>query len=164
VRPSRCLELPVSAPDCIQPLFQGEGVQGLRHAVRAKIDFVAATGGLYVGIVHGGVFGRRDAARRGEHLRFVASQLERPGLWRTTPSAIAAWWEARESVALGIRGGRAVVTNHGERTLEGLSILIEHEDGERSVALPPLAPAGSALVALERGEPQRAASGPGAGR
>jgi peptidoglycan/xylan/chitin deacetylase (PgdA/CDA1 family) len=47
--PSRCLELPVSAPDCIQPLFAGENVRALAGAVRRKTAFTRATGGLYVG-------------------------------------------------------------------------------------------------------------------
>ena len=29
IRPSRCLELPLTAPDCIQPLFAGESVETL---------------------------------------------------------------------------------------------------------------------------------------
>src|SRR5262249_60691330 len=53
--PSRCLELPVSAPDCIRPLFHGNDIRQLRRAVRTKIAFVHETGGLYVGIIHGGV-------------------------------------------------------------------------------------------------------------
>src|SRR5262249_14726503 len=40
VRQSRCLQVPVSAPDCIQPLFAGEDVDSLRRAVTEKVDFV----------------------------------------------------------------------------------------------------------------------------
>ena len=68
----------VSAPDCIQPLFQGDDIRQLRRAVRAKIAFVRETGGLYVGIVHGGVFGDRDGARRGAHLAFVSPPARAP--------------------------------------------------------------------------------------
>ena len=62
VRPSRCLELPVTAPDCIQPLFLGDRPAQLGAAVARKCRFVASTGGLYVAIVHAGVFGDRDVA------------------------------------------------------------------------------------------------------
>jgi hypothetical protein len=68
----------VSAPDCIQPLFEGASHWALRRAVRQKLAFLRETGGLYVGIVHAGVFGPRDADRREAHLRFVARQAAVP--------------------------------------------------------------------------------------
>ena len=151
VRPSRCLELPVSAPDCIQPLFAGEDARALGRAVREKIDFVRATGGLYVGIVHGGVFGPRDAARRGAHLGFVRRCLRHPDLWFASLQEVADWWCAREQLELSGRDGRIEVRNGGERLVEGVHLVVETGVEETIHAIPPLAPGARASVDVGRG-------------
>ncbi len=140
LRASRCLELPVSAPDCIQPLFQGDDIRQLRRAVRAKIGFVHATGGLYVGIVHGGVFGARDAARRGAHLAFVRRQLDRPDVWLATAADVARWWVAREHLALQVVADRIFVTNEGRSPIGGARIVVERESGAVTLPVPLLDP------------------------
>ena len=151
---SRCVELPVSAPDCIQPLFQGEDIRQLRRAVRAKISFVQQTGGLYVGIVHGGVFGARDAARRGAHLAFVRRQLDRPDVWLATPGDVARWWAAREHLAIRMVADRIVVTNEGRRPVAGGRVLVERDSGTATLHVPLLDPGQSITLAeLERGLP-----------
>jgi len=159
VRPSRCLELPVSAPDCVQPLFAGDDVYALRAAVTRKIGFVRATGGLYVGIVHAGVFGPRDAALRAEHLRFVAARLRHRDLWLASASDVAAWWGARELVVLRVREDRAVVKNDGDETVEGLCLVIDSGGDETVRQLPALSPGESVSVAIERRAPADAAVG-----
>ncbi|HLK10819.1 MAG TPA: hypothetical protein VKW76_05525 [Candidatus Binatia bacterium] len=147
VRPSRCLELPVSAPDCIQPLFAGEEPAALREAVRRKIEFVRATGGLYTGIVHAGVFGPADAARRGEHLAFVAGELSRPDVWRTTPAAVADWWTARERLTVRAGAGWVEVANDGRRAVEGARVIVEDAHGAVAHAVPRLEPGAVARIA-----------------
>jgi peptidoglycan/xylan/chitin deacetylase (PgdA/CDA1 family) len=136
LRASRCLELPVSAPDCIQPLFQGDDIRQLRRAVRAKIAFIQETGGLYVGIVHGGVFGPRDAARRGAHLSFVRRQLERADVWLATPGDIARWWSAREQMAVRVVADRILVTNEGRRPVAGAAVVVERGSGTVTLRVP----------------------------
>src|SRR5262249_41477360 len=150
-RPSRCLELPVSAPDCIQPLFLGDDLGSLGRAVREKVDFVRATGGLYVGIVHAGVFGPRDAARRSAHLGFVRRYLRRQDLWLATAQEIADWWGAREQLELTARDRRVEIMNRGEQPIEGVRVVIETGDEETTYAIEPLAPGGRATVELKRG-------------
>jgi hypothetical protein len=155
LRPSRCLELPVSAPDCIQPLFQGDDIRQLRRAVRSKISFVHATGGLYVGIVHGGVFGVRDAARRGAHLAFVRRQLDRPDVWLATAGDVARWWAAREQLTLRVVADRIVVTNEGRRAVAGARIVVERESGTATLPVPLLDPGQCiTLGQSERGLPE----------
>jgi hypothetical protein len=150
LRPSRCLELPVSAPDCIQPLFQGDDIRQLRRAVRAKIAFVRDTGGLYVGIVHGGVFGPRDAARRGAHLAFVRRQFERPDVWLATAADVARWWAARERLAVRVVADRIVVTNAGRLPVAGARVVVERAKGAVTLPIPLLEPDQSVtLGALE---------------
>jgi Polysaccharide deacetylase len=152
VRPSRCLELPVSAPDCIQPLFQGDDIRQLRRAVRAKIAFVRETGGVYVGIVHGGVFGARDASRRGAHLSFVARQLERPDVWLATAADVARWWTAREHLAIRVVADRIVVANEGRLPVAGARVLVERASGTVALPVPLLQPGESVTLAcLEQG-------------
>jgi len=126
---SQYVELPVSAPDCIQPLFGGESVEELRSAVKQKIDFIAQTGGLYVGIVHAGVFGESDSARRLDHLRFVARELERPGFWVASMDEIASWWNRRDCVHLGLRNNRWTAINRGDQGISGLSVVAEDSEG-----------------------------------
>jgi Polysaccharide deacetylase len=149
-RASRCLELPVSAPDCIQPLFQGDDIRQLRRAVRTKIAFVRGTGGLYVGIVHGGVFGERDSVRRGSHLAFVRRQLDGPDVWLANAADVARWWTAREHVAVRVVADRLVVTNQGRLPVAGARILIERDGETTALAVPLLEPGQS--VALGHGE------------
>jgi hypothetical protein len=144
----------VSAPDCIQPLFQGDDIRQLRRAVRAKIAFVRDTEGLYVGIVHGGVFGARDTARRGAHLDFVRRQLERADVWLATAGDVARWWAAREHLAVRVMADHIVVTNHGRWPVGGARILVERESGTASLPVPLLDPGQSITLGhLDRDTP-----------
>jgi len=149
VRPSRCLELPVSAPDCIQPLFAGESVRALADAVRQKTAFTRATGGLYVGIVHAGVFGPRDAARRSAHLGVVRRRLQAGDVWRASLDAVAAWWSARERVAVAVLADRVDVRNDGAAAVAGLRLVLGVGDDETTVALPSLPPGATTTVPLD---------------
>ena len=147
LRASRCLEIPVSAPDCIQPLFEGAGHWALRRAVRQKLTFIRETGGAYVGIVHAGVFGDADANRREAHLRFVARAVRRAGLWLVSLREIAEWWRAREHVTIAVHDDRVTVRNGGDRPIEGLRVVVEHAAESHLVPVPPLPP--GAEVALD---------------
>jgi hypothetical protein len=126
---SQCLELPVSAPDCIQPLFGGESVDDLRTAVRQKIDFIEQTGALYTGIVHAGVFDQADSNCRLDHLRFVTSELDRPGFWVASMDEIASWWLRRESVHLVSNGSTWSACNGGDQSINGLCFVAEDSQG-----------------------------------
>lgn len=148
VRPSGCLELPVSAPDCIQPLFEGDDVSALRRAVGDKIAFIRATGGVYVGIVHAGVFGARDAARRLRHLAFVRETLRQPDVWLATASEIAQWWCARERLVVSVEHGRVRVRNEGEATIEGVRLVLEAGAEEVVHDVPHLDPGQDATIVL----------------
>jgi peptidoglycan/xylan/chitin deacetylase (PgdA/CDA1 family) len=147
LRPSRCLELPVSAPDCIQPLFQGDDIRQLRRAVRAKIAFVRETGGLYVGIVHGGVFGDRDGSRRGAHLSFVSRQLASPDVWLATAGDVARWWTAREHLAVRTLTDGIVVTNEGRLPVSGARVVVERDAGTVVLPVPLLEPGETVTLA-----------------
>lgn len=153
VHPSWCLELPVSAPDCIQPLFQGADLRGLRQDVRAKTAFVRDTGGLYVGIVHAGVFDLADARRRGAHLAFVHRLVSRPDVWLATAGQVARWWCARERVALVATGTTVEVENRGVDAVAGLTVIVERADGDAAVPLPRLAPGARVAAAVPRAAP-----------
>jgi hypothetical protein len=118
--------------------------------VRAKIAFVRDTGGLYVGIVHGGVFGERDSVRRGSHLSFVRRQLDAPDVWLANAADIARWWTAREHVAVRVVADRLVVTNEGRLPIAGARILVERAGETTALTVPLLEPGQSvALGQLE---------------
>jgi len=146
VRPSACLELPVSAPDCIQPLFGGSTLRELAHAVCQKLAFIRATGGLYVGIVHAGVFGPRDAARRGAHLGFIRRRLRHPDLWLASASEIAEWWCAREQLTISVLQGGLQLTNRSDRVVDGVQVVVERTDGDHVYSVPSLAPGASTIL------------------
>ncbi|HXQ21242.1 MAG TPA: hypothetical protein VN812_06170 [Candidatus Acidoferrales bacterium] len=151
LRPSRCLELPLSAPDCIQPLFAGEELAGLRATVERKAEFIRATGGLYVALVHAGVFGNRDAAIREAHLDFVCQQLRRADVWMTGIQDIAQWWTSREALRLSVHGSAVCVTNTGAQPIEGAQVVVEQGETEITLPVPALAPGAQATVTI----PQR---------
>jgi peptidoglycan/xylan/chitin deacetylase (PgdA/CDA1 family) len=136
LRPSRCLELPVSAPDCAPPVFRDDDLRQLRRAVRTKIAFVRETEGLYVGILHGGVFGASNAASRGSHLAFMARQVARPDVWLASLGDVARWWAAREHVTLRVVADRVVVVNEGQAAVAGACIEVEGDAGVATVAVP----------------------------
>ena len=147
----------MSAPDCIQPLFEGASHWTLRAAVREKLAFVRETSGLYVGIVHAGVFGARDADRREAHLRFVARQARRPGVWLASLREIADWWRARECVATAMDGDRVLLRNDGARPASGLRVVLEQDGGTRVLPVPTLPP-GATVVLDTSAHPHAAAS------
>lgn len=153
LRASRCLEIPVSAPDCIQPLFFGGprrvALRSLATAVTDKIAFIDATEGLYVGIVHAGVFGRRDAARRGAHLGFVRRRLRYAGMWLTSTGAVAEWWHAREGLRMRVENEMLEVTNYGHAPVSGARVVFETRDGSSTVRdLPTLQPNERTIVEI----------------
>ncbi len=145
LRPSRCLELPLTAPDCIQPLLGGTLVEHLRTDVAAKAAFLRATGGLYVALVHGGVFGPEDQERRTAHLEFVAGELRRPGMWLASADEIADWWCGREALHVSDDDTTVYVVNRGAHVVVGARLIFD--DGERTVGLPPLAPGATFTLA-----------------
>ncbi|MCC6766461.1 MAG: polysaccharide deacetylase family protein [Deltaproteobacteria bacterium] len=144
-RPSRCLELPLTAPDCIQPLFAGESPERLRQTVETKAAFLAATGGLYVALVHGGVFDEADADLRMEHLEFVYRQLRRADVWLAAMEDIADWWCRREALKLSVKGRAVHVTNTGAQPIAGARVVIERDGGDCVLNVPPL-PAGAQIA------------------
>ena len=118
-RLSRCLELPLTAPDCIQPLFAGQDGATLRATIEEKAAFVRGSGGLYVALVHAGVFGPDDAARREAHLDVVVEQLRQGDTWLTSPQLLVEWWCAREQLRVTNAGSAVRVYNRGPRPVEG---------------------------------------------
>lgn len=146
LRPSRCLELPLTAPDCIQPLLAGESVDDLRRTVAAKAAYVRATGGLYVALVHGGVFGRDDQARRTAHLEFVAAELRHPEVWLASVEDIADWWCRREALRVAADGENVRITNAGPQPVTGARLVLANDSGERTIDLPELAPGATITI------------------
>jgi peptidoglycan/xylan/chitin deacetylase (PgdA/CDA1 family) len=147
-RASRCLELPLTAPDCIQPLFVGHAVDALRRAVEEKAAFVRATGGLYVALVHAGVFGDADAARREAHADRLAAALRSDTTWLATPERVADWWCAREGLHIET-GARAVrVRNAGAHAVRDAVLVLERGGAALPIALPPIAAGGAVHVPL----------------
>jgi hypothetical protein len=141
--------LPLTAPDCIQPLLGGASIDELRTEVAAKAAYVRATGGLYVALVHGGVFGADDQARRTAHLEFVAGELRRPDVWFASAEDVADWWCRREALRLADDDQCVRVTNEGPHAITGARIVVGRNGAERTIDLPPLAPGATINVARD---------------
>jgi peptidoglycan/xylan/chitin deacetylase (PgdA/CDA1 family) len=148
LRPSRCLELPLTAPDCIQPLFAGASVETLRRTVESKAEFLRSTAGLYVALVHGGVFGERDAALRTAHLDFVHRQLHRADVWLASAEEIADWWCSREQLRLSIRHNSVHVTNAGPQPIAGARVIVERDTGDVTLPVPRLLAGAQIILAV----------------
>jgi peptidoglycan/xylan/chitin deacetylase (PgdA/CDA1 family) len=147
-RPSRCLELPLTAPDCIQPRFSGASKAELELTVQTKAAFVRESGGLFVALVHAGVFGDADADQREAHLRLVHDLLHHPDVWIADIAEIVDWWTAREQVRVDTLAGAVRIVNEGTRSIEGLQLVIEHVGVRTLIAVPALVPGGEHLVEL----------------
>jgi hypothetical protein len=153
LRPSRCLELPLTAPDCIQPLFAGASLEALRATVETKAAFVRATGGLYVGLVHGGVFGEEDEDLRTAHLQFVHDQLVRPDVWLAGMEDVADWWTRREALRVSVKNDAVYVANTGRQVVIGARVVIEHEAGTCVLPVPPIPGGSQVALAIPRSAP-----------
>ncbi len=146
--PSRCLELPLTAPDCIQPLFAGQTLATLRADVAAKAAFLRETGGVYVALVHAGVFGDQDAALREEHVAFVCQQLRHPDTWLAGMDQIADWWCRREALRLSLRDNNMHLINEGQQPVASVRLVFEYNAGTTTVAVPALQPGARTTIAL----------------
>lgn len=148
LRPSRCLELPLTAPDCVQPIFAGATSEELTAAVSSKAEFLRESGGLFVALVHAGVFGVEDARQRMRHLDFVLRALRRRDVWLAGIEEIAAWWKRREAVELEVDGSLCTVTYRGTAPIAGLQLKLQAGNAERAYELPELRPGARCSIDL----------------
>ncbi len=149
LRPSRCLELPLTAPDCIQPVLAGASEEELRATVTTKAAYVRETDGLYVALVHGGVFGDDDRARRAAHLEFVAGELRHPDVWLAAAEDVAEWWCRREAIRVSDSAEGIQVTNEGPDAVAGARVVVDRGGTERTLDLPPLPPGTTVTLARD---------------
>jgi hypothetical protein len=138
----------LTAPDCIQPLFAGHSVAALRADVGAKAAFIRQTGGVYVALVHAGVFGDQDAALREEHLAFVCRQLRHSDTWLAGIEQIADWWCRRESLRVSLRDNNIHVINEGQQPVASVRLVFEYDAGTTTLAMPVLQPGARTTIAL----------------
>ena len=109
------------------------------------------SGGLFVALVHAGVFGDTDAERREAHLRVVHDLLQHPDVWVADIAEIVDWWTGREQVRVEAPAGSVRVTNQGTAPIEGLQLAIDHIGVRTLIALPLLAPGAEHVVELDHG-------------
>lgn len=149
LRPSRCLEVPLTAPDCIQPLMGGDSVLALRNTVARKAAFLRATGSAYVALVHAGVFDAADGKRRLAHLDFVVASLRREGVWVTSLADLHRWWVAREQVRIVPSAESIEVRNEGAERIEGLRLVVEHGESQTEIPVPAIEGGTSVRIARD---------------
>ena len=124
------LEIPITSPDCIEPLMMGYDVDAMRSLYHTKIGYMNDIEGAYVCIVHAGNFDNVDVRIRTELLKFLLDEIEHYNFWRTDMDALACWWKKREKLCLKIESGAISITNHGDEEVDGIVLVYETQSGE----------------------------------
>jgi len=92
IRVSKILEIPITSPDDILPLYAGWSMEKLKKLYKEKIEFVRQKRGVYVFISHPGLSDEKDAQLREELRRFVMDKARSSNAWITTLDNIHRFW------------------------------------------------------------------------
>lgn len=88
------LEIPVTAPDDILPLYMGLKFSEIKKIIKKKINMIRETGGLYVHITHPGLFGNRDYKYREKLQSFIVKNIvNSEDVWITTLEGVFRRWQ-----------------------------------------------------------------------
>jgi len=98
---SRFWELPITAPMCINPMFEGIDFEEMLEIYKKKLSCVHDMGGLYTLLVHPGNFDEQDGRTREALLCEILDVVEhQPGTWRPTLLDIERWMTQRSSSSI----------------------------------------------------------------
>ena len=127
-RKSNLLEVPVTSPDCIEPLMMGMGKDGMLDIYKKKLEYVEAIEGVYVSIVHAGNFGREDSDVRMSLLRFLSEEVKKHKFWLTNLKSLRAWWILRSGLSVSIANGGAITLSNGNDVeVKDIKVIYEEE-------------------------------------
>lgn len=126
IRKASFLEFPVTAPDCITPIFMGRTEQELFDIYIKKITFVHDIGGFFISLIHAGVFNEADSQLRHRLLRFVIGAVEnKKDIWKTGFRQAYEWWVTREGLNISIAGDKIRIINNNDHVVSDIGIEVQ---------------------------------------
>ncbi len=132
-------EYPVTAPDCIMPLFMGKTEEEMFATYRKKLAYIKEVEGLYVSIIHAGVFDRKDIKTRLGLLDFLWESANREGFWIVSPEKLYSWLRQREDILFTFDHAGLILKNISSNSSSGLSLNFFSLDGkQKTIPLPEL--------------------------
>lgn len=134
-------EFPVTAPDCIMPLFMGCSQEEMFQMYREKIDYTHDCEGVFVCINHAGVFDKKDIRIRARLLDFLLSLLkDKKDIWQTNMNGIYKWWAARENIRFIYSDTGIKIRNDNKEPVSDIRINIDTENGKKELIVPTINP------------------------
>ncbi len=130
---SRIFEYPVTAPDCIMPLFMGKSREEMLEIYRKKLSYIKKIEGLYVSIVHAGVFGLKDMETRLDLLDFLWQAANLQGFWIVSPEKLLRWLRQRDDLIFTFDDAGLILKNISPDSSSGLSLLVVSRDGKERI-------------------------------
>ncbi|MFN8369805.1 MAG: polysaccharide deacetylase family protein [Bacteriovoracaceae bacterium] len=98
------LEIPVSAPDCIFPIFTNPSQDNLIKIHQKKFSEISMLGGLYNSIIHAGVFNSEDSKIRMNLLTQMHDTIIKDNsTWFTSLDQIYSWWIERHKIKIELK-------------------------------------------------------------
>lgn len=130
IKEYKVLELPLTGPQDMEPYFSGLNVNEYKAVFRQKHEWVRNIGGLYVFLVHAGVYGERDSKMRIDLLQHLFTLVEKQDVWITRLGEVSQWWLQREDLKIDTVRTRNPgelsfeVKNQGEEKVYSFSVAI----------------------------------------
>ncbi len=88
------LEIPITAPDGIFPLYLGYTENEMYQMYKKKISFINEIGGIYVSIIHPEFLYGEDITRRFALLKFIYNNIQgKKNIWIADLEEIYKWWK-----------------------------------------------------------------------
>lgn len=136
IREAKFLEFPVTAPDCITPIFMGFSEEKLQELYQQKIDFVCDIGGCFVSLIHAGVFNKKDSRIRNGLLLFVIGVVENnKNIWKVGFRQAYEWWISREKLNISITNDKICVENKNNKEILDIALKIETLSSTKEVKI-----------------------------
>jgi peptidoglycan/xylan/chitin deacetylase (PgdA/CDA1 family) len=141
IRRANFIEFPVTAPDCITPIFMGLAERELFDIYVKKMAFVHDTEGFFISLIHAGVFNEADSRLRHRLLQFVVDTVKtKEDIWKAGFEQAYEWWNAREGLSVNIAGEKIRVINNNNHIVSDIGIEIKTLSGKHSLKVASLAP------------------------
>jgi peptidoglycan/xylan/chitin deacetylase (PgdA/CDA1 family) len=129
LRQSNFLEFPVTAPDCIMPLFIGEKEDQLYKTYEEKINYTCDIHGAFICLVHAGVFDEKDIKIRTRLLNYLHKTVgNNKEIWLTNLKSLYKWWCQREKINFILEEDGFCLTSNNENPLYEIAITMEAEN------------------------------------
>ena len=99
------LEIPISAPDCISPIYFGHSLKKTAELFELKAKWISEIGGVCNFIIHAPAWGNDDAKQRMWLLDRIQN-IDKREFWIATGNEINKWWRERRDIDMSIKGNK----------------------------------------------------------